>query len=139
MSNFLFVTLEGVRDLDIDVGSLIRETTKRCTRDLMHKYRQDIRLVVRQESIGPTIEPFIGSASLCAMLRRSRNRDVAASILFALVCECQRLAKTVGLVFVSAGNEPVSKWPKPKDEAEFDRDIRSGIRGDHWFRLGRPT
>lgn len=135
MSRFLFITLEGCSPDCCRVEALVSGTERRCVGSQAAKMARQLRLVLRQETFGVSIEAFIGSAAVLELLSIKSKRALAIDVLSALVKECQNLVRHVGIVCVRAEHENSAQWPVPKSGIDLERALQSFRREDSWVKL----
>src|SRR5262249_26410186 len=102
MSETLRVTLDGHQlapSEEADLQDLYRTAAKAVISPSM---ASSIRLVLRREPHGTTIEPFLGSASLEALLRIAKKRSEAIALLGALVSCAFLFCEHVGVLLLGA-------------------------------------
>jgi len=134
MSETLRVTLDG-RQLapseEADFQDLYRRA---ATSVISTSMASSIRLVIRSEPHGTTIEPFLGSASFEALLGIAKKRDEAAVLLVVLV-ECAFLFSERTGVLLVGENQPLPNERTDLSIAELR--TRRRFKGA-WYRIVAP-
>ena len=131
MSKVFRITLDGHQlalSEEADLQELCRTAAKAVIPPSMVP---SLRLVLRRETHGTTIEPFLGSASLQALLGIAKKRNEASALLVALVKCTFLFCEHVGIFLVEEG------VPLPHERIDLSL---TALRGRHrldtvWYRI----
>jgi hypothetical protein len=99
LSDVLYITLEAQQPEDDWEERISRGVDDRSR--LSFERANELRLVVRRERFGLSIEPFFGSASFAALLRLKRRATAVIDAVRAIVSESFRFTDIVGILLRS--------------------------------------
>jgi hypothetical protein len=134
MSKTLLVTLDGRQFTaldEADLQDLFRTAAKAI---VPPSIAFSIRLVLRREPYGASVEPFVGSASFEALLGIAKKRDDAIALLTTLVACGFSFCDRVGVLLIEEG-QPI---PQERTDLPFAA-LRQRRRFDTgWNRIIAP-
>lgn len=131
MSETLRVTLDGSRlaaSQEEDLCRLVRAAARTV---IPAPTIPSIRLVIREEPSGTTLEPFVASAAIEALLRLPRKRDEARNLLSLIVGCAFWFSDEVGVLLAPEG----AASHAGRTDLPFASLASSGRLGAGWHRI----
>lgn len=114
-----------------DISEYVR---RRCRGVVPNNVLQQFRVVVTEGEFGVHIEPFVGSASLRAMLGSPKKRAIVREISWTIVEHLLQTYSIVGLAWIS--ERKARQDPVTRTEMSFDEVFaRSRPPTNQWIRI----